>query len=134
MPIPSSSVFGLGGVCQRSDCSKVKWETEPRILGQQQSGAKALNFCGQRFSWFEVYPVESAGSLKVTSDFSKVDIDTVIATMEAVLIEGLEPRQNRKRGDAEFQAIEFLQVEDPKLERNRKLAVMQELAAQLKNE
>jgi hypothetical protein len=56
----------------------------------------------------------------------------VIATMEGVLIEGLNPRQNRKRGD-DFQAIEFLQVEDPKLEMNRKLAIFQELAAHLKS-
>ena len=51
--------------------------------------------------------------------------------MEAVLIEGLEPRQNRKRGD-DFQAIEFLQVEDPKLEMNRKFALVQELTANLR--
>jgi hypothetical protein len=31
--------------------------------------------------------------------------------MEAVLVEGLEPRQNLEQGD-DFQAIEFLQVED----------------------
>jgi hypothetical protein len=150
--------------------SKVKWDPEPKILGSQ-SGAKPVNFCGQkgvyllhdsqgvvyvgrttdqslgkrlyqhttdrltgrwtRFSWFGVFPVESSGELKLDSDFSKVDIDTVIVTMEAVLIEGLEPRQNRKRGDAEFQAIEFLQVEDPKLETNRKLSLIQELAAKL---
>ena len=47
-----------------------------------------------------------------------VETSIVIVMMEAVLIEGLEPRQNRKRGD-DFQAIEFLQVEDPKLEMNR---------------
>jgi len=84
-----------------------------------------------RFSWFGVYPVEENGTLKTSADFSNVDINIVIATMEAVLIEGLEPRQNRKRGD-DFQAIEFLQVEDPNFERNRKLAIVQELAAHLK--
>jgi hypothetical protein len=155
------------------DRSRVRWETEPRILGQQQSAAKPVDFCGQRgvyllhdpqgvvyvgrttdqsmgrrlqqhtsdrltgrwtrFSWFGLYPVESDGSLKTSADFSTVPINIVIATMEAVLIEGLEPRQNRKRGD-DFKAIEFLQVEDPRLEMNRKLAVMQELAAQLKSE
>jgi hypothetical protein len=36
------------------------------------------------------------------------------------------------RGD-DFQAIEFLQVEDPKLEMNRKLAIFQELASHLKS-
>lgn len=75
--------------------------------------------------------VEENGALKKSADFSNVETSIVIATMEAVLIEGLEPRQNRKRGD-DFQAIEFLQVEDPKLELNRKLAIFQELAAHLK--
>jgi hypothetical protein len=153
------------------DRAKVNWETEPRILGQQQAGSKPVNFCEQRgvyllhdsqgvvyvgratdqnlgkrlqqhtsdrltgrwtrFSWFGVYPVRQDGTLKTSVDLSNLNSSIVIATMEAVLIEGLEPRQNRKRGD-DFQAIEFLQVEDPKLEMNRKLAIVQELAAQLK--
>jgi HB1/ASXL restriction endonuclease-like protein with HTH domain len=135
------------------DRAKVHWETEPRILGQQQTGSKPVNFCEQRgvyllhdsqgvvyvgratdqnlgrrlqqhtsdrltgrwtrFSWFGVYPVNEDGTLKNSADFSNVSVPIVIATMEAVLIEGLEPRQNRKRGD-DFQAIEFLQLEDPK--------------------
>ena len=33
-----------------------------------------------------------------------------VGTMEALLIEGLEPRQNRKREDG-FNAIEYIQVE-----------------------
>jgi hypothetical protein len=46
--------------------------------------------------------------------------------MEAVLIEGLEPRQNRKRGD-DFKAVEYLQVEDPALERSRMKAMIRKL-------
>jgi hypothetical protein len=57
-----------------------------------------------------------------------VDINTVIITMEAILIEGLEPRQNRRRGD-ELQALEFIQVEDPSIERERKAALVRELSA-----
>ena len=34
------------------------------------------------------------------------------------MIEGLEPRQNRRRGD-DFQAVEFLQAEDPTLSQAR---------------
>jgi HB1, ASXL, restriction endonuclease HTH domain len=83
-----------------------------------------------RFSWFGVYGVEENGALKAAADFSAVDVNTVIITMEAVLIEGLEPRQNRKRGD-DFSAVEFVQVEDPKLEKQRKLALMHELTAKL---
>jgi len=150
---------------------KVHWVTEPRILGQQQTGSTPVNFCEQRgvyllhddqgvvyvgratdqglgrrlqqhtsdrlagrwtrFSWFGVYPVEENGGLRTSVAFESVEINIVIATMEAVLIEGLEPRQNRKRGD-DFQAIEYLQFEDPKLEMNRKRALLQDLAASLK--
>jgi hypothetical protein len=80
-----------------------------------------------RFSWFGVYPVEEDGTLKLGADFSQIDLDVVIVTMEAVLIEGLELRQNRKKGD-EFSAVEFLQVEDPKFESRRKLAILKELS------
>jgi hypothetical protein len=52
--------------------------------------------------------------------------------MEAVLIEALEPRQNRKRGDTNFELIEYLQREDPKMELKRKLAIFEELKAGLK--
>ncbi len=63
---------------------------------------------------FGIYPVESEGSLRTNIDLSKIGVEVVISTLEAVLIEGLEPRQNRRRGD-DFQAIEFLQSEDPEL-------------------
>jgi len=46
--------------------------------------------------------------------------------MEALLIEGLEPPQNRKRGD-DFGAVEFLQVSDPALERNQVLELLDNL-------
>jgi hypothetical protein len=73
-----------------------------------------LNGRWTRFSWFGVYSAEESGSLKKSANFSGTAMKTVISTMEAVLIEGLEPRQNRKRGD-DFRAVEFLQAEDPEL-------------------
>lgn len=82
-----------------------------------------------RFSWFGVWPVTQNGTLETGADL-RLNVDVVIATMEAVLIEGLEPRQNRKRG-GDFQAVEFLQFEDPELKKARKQAVLQSLAAQL---
>ncbi len=42
----------------------------------------------------------------------------LIATMEALLIESVEPAQNRRRGD-DFRAVEFLQAVDPDIERNQ---------------
>jgi hypothetical protein len=50
--------------------------------------------------------------------------------MEALLIEGLEPPQNRKRGD-EFRAIEHLQIEDPSINKNKIVALMDELKSKL---
>ena len=92
-----------------------------------------LNGRWSRFSWFGVYPVHEDGSLLARSAFDRLSMETVIVTMEAVLIEGLEPRQNRKRGD-DFQAVEFLQVEDRLLVRDRKVAVARELLESLKKE
>ena len=40
----------------------------------------------------------------------------VTATLEAVLIEALEPRQNKRRGDG-VKAVEYRQVEDPAIEK-----------------
>jgi len=79
-----------------------------------------------RFSWFGVHPVNDDGTLSARSELAHLPIDVVIATMEAVLIEGLEPRQNRKRGD-DFKAVEYLQVEDPTLELGRMKAMMRKL-------
>jgi hypothetical protein len=50
--------------------------------------------------------------------------------MEALLIEGLEPPQNRKKGDA-FRAVEFLQVEDPNIEKDQIIQVIDELKKKL---
>jgi hypothetical protein len=85
-----------------------------------------------QFSWFGIYAVQGDGSLGKSIKFSSVSVEVVIATMEALLIEGLEPRQNRRRGDG-FQAIEFLQSDDPQLERKRKISVVQEMMEQLKS-
>ncbi len=66
-----------------------------------------------RFSWFGIYPVKDDASLGMI-DSSGYSPNLLVITMEALLIEGLEPPQNRKRGDR-FKAKEFLQVIDPEL-------------------
>lgn len=87
-----------------------------------------LNGRWDRFSWFGVYPINEDGSLRVDVTFNRVTVDTLIATMEAVLIEGLEPRQNRKRGD-DFQAVEFLQAEDPAVQQQLRKDVFKQMMA-----
>ena len=48
----------------------------------------------------------------------KYDAIKIIPALEAILIEALEPRQNRKRGD-DLSAVEYLQQEDPAIQRKR---------------
>ncbi|MCL2625356.1 MAG: HTH domain-containing protein [Cystobacterineae bacterium] len=65
-----------------------------------------------RFSWFGLLEATDDGGLK---EFPfKNSLASVIATLEALLIEALEPPQNRKRGD-DFSAIEYIQDIDPEL-------------------
>lgn len=67
-----------------------------------------------RFSWFGVLNVKEDGSLDANTG-EAMSLDNLVDTMEALLIESLEPPQNRKRGDG-FSAVEFIQVPDPDLE------------------
>ncbi len=53
-----------------------------------------------------------------------------LTPMEALLIEGLEPPQNRRRGD-DFRAIEYIQREDPELERRRLASLLGEIQSRL---
>ena len=50
----------------------------------------------------------------------------VIDTMEALLIESLEPPLNRKRGD-NFAAAEYLQAVDPQIDAERRRAIAEEI-------
>lgn len=144
---------------------KVLWKTAPRLLGQQQAGSAAVDFCQQkgvyllhdgssvvyvgrttdqplgtrlnqhtfdrlngrwdRFSWFGIFSVNESGDLSDAPP-DVFNVENLIATMEALLIEGLEPPQNRKRGD-DFRAVEFLQVEDPAVEKKQTLNLIEKL-------
>ena len=69
-----------------------------------------------RFSWFGLLPVSETGTLgnlPLTYDAAKM-----IPALEAILIEALEPRQNRKRGD-DLSAVEYIQREDPEIQKKR---------------
>ena len=67
-----------------------------------------LNGRWDRFSWFGLLQVTEAGILAPGNGIAPSQEDLIV-TLEALLIEGLEPRQNRKRGDA-FRAVEYLQA------------------------
>lgn len=74
-----------------------------------------------RFSWFGLLPVSDTGqigSLPETYGAAKL-----IPALEAILIEALEPRQNRKRGD-DLAAVEYLQKVDPEIEKKKVKATL----------
>lgn len=83
-----------------------------------------LNGRWDRFSWFGILSVTESGGL--VSEPMSTDQGVLVTTLEALLIEALEPPQNRKRGD-DFRAVEYLQVEDPSLQKRRSAALLDEL-------
>ncbi len=89
-----------------------------RPLGRRlyEHGADRLSTRWDRFSWFGLLPVSDEGELgSLPRTFGS---DRLVPAVEAVLIEALEPRQNRKRGD-DLSAVEYLQEEDPEIEKAR---------------
>jgi hypothetical protein len=67
-----------------------------------------------RFSWFGVLPVSETGTLGTLQD--TFHASKLLPALEAILIEALEPRQNRKRGD-DLSAVEYIQKEDPEIQK-----------------
>lgn len=52
-----------------------------------------------RFSWFGIDDINEKGQIVKTDNTFQTKIEHLIDTLEGILIEGLEPRQNRKQGD-----------------------------------
>jgi hypothetical protein len=69
-----------------------------------------------RFSWFGLLPVSENGSLGQIPD--SYPATKLIPAIEAIMIEALEPRQNRKRGD-DLSAVEYIQKEDPEIQKKK---------------
>ncbi|MES8987991.1 HTH domain-containing protein [Cutibacterium acnes] len=92
--------------------------TEPR-LGPRLWDHTRDRLAGRwdRFSWFGVLIAKDDGTLGDVP-CGNFAVDMLVSTMVALLIEGLEPPQNRRRGDG-FNATEFIQATDPEVERRR---------------
>jgi hypothetical protein len=69
-----------------------------------------------RFSWFGLVPVSEKGNLAAMPE--QYQSEQLIPALEAILIEALEPGQNRKRGD-DLAAVEYLQQEDPEIKKQK---------------
>lgn len=74
-----------------------------------------------RFSWFGLLPVSEKGRLETLP--SSYAATKLIPALEAILIEALEPRQNRKRGD-DLAAAEYIQMVDPEIEKKQAKAII----------
>jgi hypothetical protein len=95
-----------------------------RPLGKRlyEHTADRLSTRWDRFSWFGLLPVSDKGQLgKLPDSYSAPKI---VPALEAILIEALEPRQNRKRGD-DLSAVEYLQKEDPEIDRKKQKAILE---------
>lgn len=154
------------------NASKVVWRSKPRLLGQEQQGSKAVDFCDQvgiyllydrsrviyvgrsvdrplgvrlaehtrdrlngrwdRFSWFGLKGVDDKTGKLTEPEFSTSQ-SQIISLMEAILIESLEPPQNRKRGD-DFSNIEYLQVPDREKKNQRTQSLISMIQEQLGGE
>jgi HB1, ASXL, restriction endonuclease HTH domain len=77
-----------------------------------------------RFSWFGLRSVNAKGEL--SNSAVPWNHDVVVETMEALLIESLEPPLNRRRGD-NFSGIEYIQATDPEIDVIKKKAIFDEL-------
>jgi hypothetical protein len=88
-----------------------------------------LNGRWDRFSWFGIRRVTTDGKL-MDADLKNLTAANIITTLEALLIEGLEPPQNRKRGE-DFGAVEYLQVENPKHKKQEFKSQLADLMAKL---
>jgi len=76
-----------------------------------------------RFSWFGFLKVSNG---KIIGQLSTYSTEKLIPALEAILIEALEPRQNRKRGD-DLEAVEYIQKIDPRIAKKRVLEVLNNL-------
>lgn len=112
-----SSVIYVGRATDQGIGTRLKQHTVDRLSSRWD-----------RFSWFGVFSVMESGELDNGS--ATYDRTVLIATMEALLIESVEPPQNRRRGD-DFRAVEFLQAEDPEIELSRMRALMSQMQAKM---
>lgn len=84
-----------------------------------------------RFSWFGILEPSSDGTLKATSPY--VSEATFISAFEALLIEALEPPQNRRQGDG-FAGAEYVQDIDPEIKKQQLAATLRAIEQKLNDE
>lgn len=102
-----------------------------RPLGQRlyEHTLDRLSGRWNRFSWFGLSAVSDSGQLIRTA--TTPTVEALVAAFEAMLIETLEPPQNRRRGD-DFTAVEYIQDVDPELKEQQLQHTLRNIAAKLR--
>ncbi len=100
-----------------------------QTLGQRLKNHTSDRLGGRwdRFSWFGFYPVNANGKLILDIKLKDITVNHLGDILEAILIESLEPRQNRKQGNL-FNGLEYLQQEAPEIKKKLKEQIIRELA------
>jgi hypothetical protein len=78
-----------------------------------------------RFSWFGFFPVNEDGNLITDIQLDNITVKNIGDLLEAILIESIEPRQNRKQGNL-FSGNEYLQKESPEIKKRQKEQIIRE--------
>lgn len=103
-------VIYVGQALDSSIVKRLKDHTRDRLSGRWD-----------RFSWFGLDGINPDGTIAKTEDMLNINIGDLINSLEGILIEGLEPRQNRKQGN-KF-GDEYIQVIDYEIQKDQALKV-----------
>ena len=103
-----------------------------QTLGQRLKNHTTDRLGGRwdRFSWFGFYPINEDGKLNLDLKFKDLTVQNLGDALEAILIESIEPRQNRKQGNL-FYGLEYLQKEAPEIQKKMKEQLIKELTDKL---
>ncbi len=84
-----------------------------------------------RFSWFGLYEIDKNRKLYIPDEKSRnITVRDITETLEAIMIECLEPSQNKEKCDIFF-GIEYRQMEDPDIKRKRYQQILNSLSSSL---
>ncbi len=128
-PVDFSDQHGIYLLYDRREVIYVGRATD-RSLGRRlyEHTLDRLSSRWDRFSWFGVLPVSDSGVLGQQNE--TFHSSKLIPALEAILIEALEPRQNRRRGD-DLSAVEYTQKEDPGIHKKRVKQTLEEAVGKL---
>lgn len=113
----SRETIYVGQAIKQSLGERLRQHTTDRLSGRWD-----------RFSWFGFYPVNGDGTLDENFLMPELQIEEMGDLIEALFIEALEPRQNRKQGN-QFYTMEYLQQEDKNIKKKREDQLLADLFA-----